>query len=233
MLWVISILALLFLFWRFFWFFRDPERTPPAGDGILSPADGFVVYVRRVERGEVPIAVKGKKQIRLKEINGLAPEFEDGWLIGIFMSVLDVHVNRIPIDGHVVARRYIEAAKNKTMARLFLNLLVGGVLKTESGPHLYQNERNTLLIRNKKVTVSVTQIADAMVDRIRCWVREGDTVNRGQRFGMIRMGSQCDLFIRALDPHCIIEPRCHQGQHVTAGETVVAEIRDGDKLQLD
>jgi len=220
----------LFAIWRFFWFFRDPERIAPPGDDVLSPADGFVIYVHPIRAGEVPIAMKGRRSIRLEELLGISGTPADGFLIGIYMSVFDVHVNRSPIRGIVGRRRHLQGRRNRTMGRMFANLLIGRRPYAENSRHLVENERNTVVIEGDGLVAAVTQIADAWANRIVCRLAEGDRVERGERIGLIRMGSQVDVFLAGSD-RVAITPVCRERQHVRAGESVLARVdRRGEAL---
>lgn len=218
----VAIFLALFVAFRFYWFFRDPDRTPPPGTDVLSPADGFVVYVHAVVGGEVPIAIKHRQGIRLDELTGLAASGEPGLLVGIFMTSLDVHVNRAPIDGVVTRSVRSRGAKNLAMARMFVNVLIGRRPYEAHCEHLLSNERHTIVIDGHAgLRLSVTQIADIWANQVICNVGEGDRVERGGRFGMIRMGSQVDVYIP--DARRVREV-CEVGAHVTAGQTVLARL---------
>jgi phosphatidylserine decarboxylase len=170
------------------YFFRDPERVPPGRIGLLlAPADGKVVSVAPAQ----PPPELGL---------GVAPR----WRVGIFLSVLDVHVNRIPADGTVTRIAYRHGR--------FLNASVD---KASS-----DNERNALAIRLPDGReIAVVQIAGLIARRIICHAREGDTVAAGDRFGMIRFGSRTDLYL----PQGV-RPLVAVGQTMIGGETVVAEL---------
>ena len=213
--------ATLFLLWRFYYFFRDPERLPPPGDDVLAPADGYVVYVHAVRAGEVPVAIKGRRSIPLEELTALSGIGGKGTLIGIFMTPASVHVNRAPIGGVIRQRVQRAANRNRSMVRVLTNLLVGRRPYAEDCLYLVENERNTIVIEGDRLTVAVTQIADAWVSNIVCRVAEGDTIERGARYGMIRFGSQADVFIPAGVP---IQVLCREGERVRAGECILARI---------
>jgi phosphatidylserine decarboxylase len=214
-------IATLFLLWRFYYFFRDPERVPPPGDDVLAPADGYVVYVHAVRAGEVPVAIKGRRSIPLEELTALSGMGGEGTLIGIFMTPASVHVNRAPIGGVIRQRVHRTTNRNRSMARVLTNLLVGRRPYAEDCHYLVENERNTIVIEGDRLTVAVTQIADDWVSNLVCRVAEGDRVERGGRYGMIRFGSQADLFIPAGAPIQVI---CREGEHVRAGESILARI---------
>lgn len=173
------------------YFFRDPERVPPATPGLaLAPADGKVVSVARA----VPPAELG-----------LGPE--PRWRVAIFLSVLDVHVNRVPVDGTVTRIAYRAGA------------FVNASLDKASD----ENERNALALRLADGRdVAVVQIAGLIARRILCDVREGDMVTAGDRFGIIRFGSRTDLYLPPGVP-----PLVREGQTMVGGETVIADLRPG------
>lgn len=214
----------VFLFWRFWYFFRDPERVPPPGEGILAPADGYVVHVHAVRAGEVPVAIKGRRSILLEELTALTRVGEEGTLIGIFMTPASVHINRAPISGVVTQRVQQRAHRNRSMVRVLTNLLIGRAPYAEHCRYLVENDRTTIVIEGERLTVAVTQIADDWISNIVCRVTEGDRIERGARYGMIRFGSQTDVFIPDGVP---IRVLCRDGDYVRAGESVLAQIEPG------
>lgn len=217
---ILVIILLLITYWKFFYFFRDPERIIPPGNNLVSPADGTVIYIKKIEAGEIPIAVKNGNKIKLEEITkaSMSDEFKDGYIIGIFMSLWDVHVNRSPIFGVVERIRYFPG-KNLTMARMTMNKLLRRKEVFQDNGYLLQNERNTLLIRGI-FPVAVVQIADLHVNKIVSFVTEKDTLEKGQRIGLIKMGSQVDIILPNMPNGKI---KVNIGQHVKAGETIIAE----------
>jgi phosphatidylserine decarboxylase len=178
-------LGLIFVLFCLY-FFRDPERVPPGRpDAVLAPADGHVVSVMRA----VPPAELGL---------GSQPR----WRVAIFLSVLDVHVNRVPFDG-IVTRVVYHAGK-------FLNAAVDKASD--------ENERNALALRLPDGRdMAVVQIAGLIARRILCDVREGDAVRAGARFGIIRFGSRTDLYLPD-DVASLVAV----GQTMIGGETVIA-----------
>ncbi|MDE1897260.1 MAG: phosphatidylserine decarboxylase [Rhodospirillales bacterium] len=180
-------LGLLFTLFCLY-FFRDPERVlPPRADVFVAPADGLVVSIEQA----IPPAELG-----------LAPEPRTR--VAIFLSVLDVHVNRAPISGTVQKIAYHPG--------LFLS---AGEDKASD-----DNERNSMLLRTLGgQDVVVVQIAGLIARRILCEVAEGQMLLAGQRFGIIRFGSRTDLY---LPPGCV--PLVAVGQRMIGGETVIAEL---------
>ena len=177
------------------YFFRDPERVPPPRPGLfLAPADGRIVSVRP----SVPPPELGL---------GIEPR----WKVSIFLSVLNVHVNRVPADGVVTRIAYRHGA------------FVSASLDKAS----VANERNAVAIRLPNgQEIAVVQIAGLIARRIRCSVREGDPVTAGDRFGIIRFGSRTDLYL----PQGV-RPLVAEGQTMIGGETVIAELPDQPDAQ--
>jgi phosphatidylserine decarboxylase len=180
-------LGLLFTLFCLF-FFRDPERVPPGRPGaVVAPADGRVVFVGTA----VPPAELG--------LGGLPR-----WRVSIFLSVLNVHVNRVPADGVVTRVAYRHGA------------FVNASLDKASA----DNERNAIALRlSSGQEIAVVQIAGLIARRILSSLREGDTVRCGERFGLIRFGSRTDLYL----PDGI-RPLVAVGQTMIGGETVIAEL---------
>ena len=170
------------------YFFRDPERVPPARPGmVLAAADGRVVLVGPA----IPPAELGL---------GTAPLPR----IAIFLSVLDVHVNRVPVDGTITRIAYRHGK--------FLNASVDKASE--------ENERNALAIRLPDGReMAVVQIAGLIARRILCDVRQGDAVRAGDRFGIFRFGSRTDVYLPVGT-----EPLVAVGQIMIGGETVVAQL---------
>ncbi len=170
------------------YFFRDPERVTPARPGlIVAPADGKIVSVVPA----VPPAELGL---------GPAPR----WRVAIFLSVLDVHVNRSPAEGVVTRIAYRHGA--------FVNASLDKASE--------DNERNALAMRLPDGRdLAVVQIAGLIARRIVCTAREGDQLLAGERFGIIRFGSRTDLYL----PEGV-RPLVAEGQTMIGGETVIAEL---------
>lgn len=188
-----------------FFFYRDPKRTPPAKEGIIvSPADGFVRYVRHFERGSIPEAVKGKSNISIKEIVKTDFIENDGYIIGITMRILDVHVNRAPISGKVVFQKHT----------------TGKFRSLKSAESDTLNERNTIIIDSGLFKVCVVQIASRMIRKIVSYISEGEDIKIGQRIGMIKFGSQADLIIPDIKG---LKITVKEGELVYSGKSIIAE----------
>lgn len=161
-------------------FYRDPERIPPAKENIiLSPADGKVLYIKEINNGAFPFAIKGRKNIPLKEF--IQEDFivEQGIQIGIEMTYLHVHVNRTPIKGKIICIKRIP----------------GHFYSLKKISNLMENERVFTIIEGGDIKIGIVQIATRLVRRISAFIKEGDSVEIGQRMGVIRFGSQVDILI--------------------------------------
>ncbi len=168
-------------------FFRDPPRFIPREPGaVLSPADGRVVKVEQARDPYLP---------------------RDTLKISVFMNVFNVHSNRSPVDGVVVAAWYHRGS--------FLN----AALDKAS----LENERNALHLRTAEGRdVTCVQVAGLIARRILCYSKPGDALARGQRYGFIRFGSRVDVYL-PLDAR----PKVAVGDTVFATETVLAEFPPG------
>ena len=168
------------------WFFRDPERTAPADEGlVISPADGRIV------------AVVSEREDRF--LNTQATR------VSIFMSPLDVHVNRSPVTGTV---RQVQHTEGKFRAAF-------------SDKSSLDNERNAVVMESGGRRFLMVQIAGALARRIVCHVGPGDRLERGQRFGMIMFGSRVDVF---LPPG--VQPTVSKGERVRAGLSVLGRVQE-------
>lgn len=187
-------------------FYRDPDRTPPEGEGlVVSPADGEIVYVKRSRDGQLPVASKHGEHVALEELTHTALHERDAVVIGIAMSFLDVHVNRAPIAGRVVLSRHFPGR-------------FGSLRRPEM---VFQNERNTTLIVGTRLEVALVQIASRLVRQIASYVCAGDEVTLGQRIGIIRLGSQVDVVIPQRRDLCVLVA---EGDRVSAGTSVLATV---------
>jgi phosphatidylserine decarboxylase len=211
------------LFWRYLWFFRNPRRTPPDGEGILSPADGTVVYVKELASEQDVLCVKRGTTIRVQDI----VRAEVGLprlLVGIFMSPFNVHYNRAPLSGRVAfVRHYPADGTNHHMGRMHSRVLLRRLPLYQGSLHLIQNERTVTRIdghyRDRPLCCYIVQIAAKTVHGIDSYVKEGEAVSRGETFGMIRIGSQVDLVLPYWDDLSVL---VRPGDKVRAGETILA-----------
>ena len=217
--------ASLYLFWRHVWFFRNPQRIiPPEGTGILSPADGTVVYVSRMKPQESVINIKRGVKATLNDITKediARPKI----LIGIFMSPFNVHYNRIPVSGKIgFIHRHPASVGNVCMLSMHLRTLFKRPPLYRNSTHIIGNERTVTKIegeyQGKELACYVVQIAARTVNGTDVYVGEGSQVNAGEIFGMIRIGSQVDLVITPLEGMTI---KVCAGEKVKAGQTVLIQ----------
>lgn len=180
--WPVSIFfGLLAAFMAFF--FRDPRRQPPADSSVVvAPADGLVTRVQPIQEDNPGSAT----------------------LISIFLSPLDVHINRAPIAGKITDVSY-----------------TGGkfLMATDERASLV-NEQNALTIEGDKITVVCKQIAGILARRIVCWKHAGERVELGERFGMIKFSSRTDIVL----PESV-EVLVKKGNRVRGGTTIIGRIR--------
>lgn len=187
-------------------FYRDPERPIPMEQNVIvSPADGKIIYIKKIEAGEVPLADKKGSRIHLSELTGTPLLSQGSFLIGICMNFLDVHINRAPIAGNVTKVVHIPGQ--------FMSLRhPEGVIK---------NERQTVVFEEEKISVGIVQIASRLVRRIVSFVHVDEKVELGQRIGAIRFGSQVDVILPQ-SPSVIIKVKV--GDVVRAGVTPLGYV---------
>ena len=180
--WGLALLCLLLAAFMA-WFFRDPERAvPTAPDLIVSPADGKVTRVESLLPGAAA-----------------SPQ-----VVSIFLSPLDVHINRAPLAGRVTAVNYTKGRFR---------------MATKEDASLV-NEQNAITIEGERVTIVCKQIAGILARRIVCWSRPGDTLARGERFGLIKFSSRTDLI---MPPE--VEILVQVGERVQGGVTIIGKVR--------
>jgi len=171
---VVSLIALA-LFMAFF--FRDPKRTiPTEADIIVSAADGKVT---RVE------------------------DRENGKFVSVFLSPVDVHINRAPIAGKIIK----------------VEMFQGKKAPATSNEASRTNERNAMTIEGEKMTVVCTQIVGIVARRIVCWRKAGDAVALGEKYGLIKFGSRTDLLMPKN-----VEIAVKVGDRVVGGETIIGRL---------
>ncbi|HEU4479782.1 MAG TPA: phosphatidylserine decarboxylase family protein [Pyrinomonadaceae bacterium] len=176
---VAAFLFVVALFMAFF--FRDPKRVPPSDpDVVVSPADGRVTRIGPASTGAD------------------APN-----VISIFLSPLDVHINRSPIPGKIVEMIYSP----------------GKFLMATNEKASLVNEQNALTIQGEKITVVCKQIAGILARRVVCWKGKGDNLGLGERFGMIKFSSRTDVLLPAN-----VKITVQEGQRVRGGTTVIGRI---------
>ena len=175
-LFILSLILLIFTFY----FFRDPERVVPIGDDILvSPADGLITNITERKEG---------KKTYIK--------------VSIFLSIFNVHIQRLPITGEVTKVDYIEGK--------FIN----ATLDKASD----ENERLKITIKNGNNLIYVTQIAGLIARRIVNYVKPNENINQGERYGIIKFGSRVDIEF----PNSF-KLLVNEGQQCIGGETIIAQ----------
>ena len=199
------IILVLFVLLFLYRFFRNPDRKVPGGaDDIVSAADGRVIYIKELEKGQMPVTVKKMRIAELSEITKTDLLERPCYLIGIAMTLFDVHMNRAPVDGKVT----------------FIKHTPGTAIGLNTPSSTVTNERNTVIIeRHDGVRTGIVQIAARGVRRCIVMAKEGDTVKRGEIIGKIRWGSQLDMIIPR---NCEIMVR--EGEQVHAGSTVIGRL---------
>jgi phosphatidylserine decarboxylase len=185
-------------------FWHTPKRKiTAAANEIVSPADGNVIYIKRIEAGETPIAIKNGKFNSISELTKSDLLQSPCWLIGINMTPWDVHKNCAPIDGRITLNQHTN----------------GDFLSLKNFDAITMNERNTYVIENETLRMGVVQIASKGVRRIDSYVKQDAMIRRGEWLGMIRFGSQVDVI---LPYNC--EVKLKLGQQVYAAKTVIASL---------
>ena len=206
-----GISLLLFIILSLYRFFRNPNRKIPIDDKlVLSPADGRIIYIKEIDEGNLPVSIKKKNLYRLEEITKTKILKTPCYLIGIAMTLFDVHYNRAPVEGVVSLIKHTD----------------GVALGLRNPESTFLNERNTFVIDTKKnEQFGVIQIAARGVRRCISTVQEGEIVSQGQIIGKIRFGSQVDII---LPRYYTIKIR--EGDQVYGGTSIIAE--NDKKLEL-
>jgi phosphatidylserine decarboxylase len=167
------------------YFFRDPERRNESSEKtVLAPADGRILGVHTLDGRENLLGEPGTK-------------------VSIFMSVFNVHVNRIPATGKISEISYFP----------------GRFFSANLDKASTQNENNRVTLQTAGKRIVFVQIAGLIARRIACWIKEGDEVKAGQRFGLIRFGSRLDIYLPR-DIRTVVS----KGQKVKAGETILGYL---------
>ncbi|MBN2860295.1 MAG: phosphatidylserine decarboxylase [Sphaerochaetaceae bacterium] len=192
-------------------FYRNPERTPPSNPlALVSPADGHVVYVKRISNGSIPLCEKQGREFTPEELSGVKGLTREGYLVGIGMTFLDVHVTRAPIDGEVSLYRHVP----------------GKFISLKLPEAVIRNERATIVFENGDLTVATVLIASRLVRRIVSYVSAGQSMKRGERTGMIKLGSQVDVIIPL---EAVEDIMVEVGDQLQAGESVIAILKSSQE----
>ena len=200
-----TVVLILFVLLFLYRFFRNPKRIIPGEyNDIVSPADGRVIYIKELEANQIPVTIKKKRIASIQEITKTDILEQPCYLIGIAMTLFDVHYNRAPIDGKVIMVKHTP----------------GTSIGLNTPESTLTNERNTTVFeREDGIKAGVVQIAARGVNRCIVMSKEGEILKRGEIFGKIRWGSQADLVIPR---NCEILVR--EGEQVHAGSTIIAKL---------
>ena len=184
-LFLIFLILLIFTFY----FFRDPERVIPLGEDILvSPADGLITNITEFK--------EGKKNYTK---------------VSIFLSVFNVHIQRLPVSGEITKIDYIEGK--------FINATLDKASE--------DNERLRLTLKSGSDNIYITQIAGLIARRIICYLKVNERVNQGDRYGIIKFGSRVD--IEFPNSYSLM---VNVGQQCIGGETIIAkELKNNKNIQ--
>ena len=196
----ILLASMLLIVWFLINFYRDPCRRIPEGNNIVSPADGRVIGIIDTKEDEVKInkGMFGKIKILTKDIS------KECYVVSIFMSPFDVHVNRSPIDGVVKSVKHSEG-------KFF------GAYNLEKS---LENEKNEIIIQNKRIKVKVIQIAGFLARKIKCNVKKNQKINKGDKIGMIVFGSQATLVLPKT-----VNLIVNINDKVKAGESIIGVLK--------
>jgi phosphatidylserine decarboxylase len=195
-------LILLWLAFYYLWFLRNPKRTPPEGNNIVSPAEGKIVKIIDTKQPEETIekGLLGKIKVLTNDVA------KECYLISIMLTPLDVHFQRFPLTGTVHSITH----KKGTFKNAVSN---ASNLKST-----LENEHTATLIKGK-VTVKVIQIAGFLARRIHTFIQENQNIKKGELLGVIKLGSQVTLILPKT-----VQLQVKEGQRVRVGETVIATL---------
>ena len=179
-------------------FYRDPVRIAPPKSVCVAPADGKIMSVVPISQFEHVIrkGIMGKVKANIQRLD------KGGKAISIFMSPLDVHVNRMPMDGTIVSVTHVRGPFGMAFHR----------------ERSWQNEHTHIVIQTDYGTVHLYQIAGFLARRIQTWVKPGQRVTKGERIGRIVLGSQVTIILPPTLTIAVTE-----NQRVYAGQTIIAE----------
>lgn len=199
---ILSIVILFIFFWKVV-FLRNPSRTIPKGNNLISPADGKVIEIIEYDGKKEAVFFKGNKKY-LGIVKTITSDVaKKGYIISIFMNPLDVHYNRSPIDGKVINVKHTD----------------GKLLPVNTIENGFLNEKVETLI-DGKIKVKVIQIAGLIARRIEPFMKKGDSVKKGQIIGLINLGSQVTMILPEN-----IDITIKKGQKVKAGESIIAKLK--------
>ena len=209
---VIALLALVvaFAWWRFQFFHRNPARAIPKQQGLLSPADGRILFVEDVTLGGSTASAYHQ---RVKAAFGIAGEWT---VVATYLSIFDAHFVRAPVGGRVSFHHMAPIGGNASMGGSFLFAALRRPLPVGRRGYLEKNEFLGVSIEGG-APVHLVLMADWWIDQIITLVDDGELVARGQVIGKIQMGSQVDLWV----PAGSLRSAPNVGDAVRAGETIL------------
>src|SRR3989338_7331303 len=199
-MWLIILTIILLIVFFLINFYKDPKRIIPKGKNIVAPADGKIISI--ISTSKSPIKIKknvfGKIKTLTKDVSS------ECYVVSIFMSPLDAHINRAPIEGTIKSVKHTK----------------GAFFKAYDLEKSLENEKNEIIIQNRQLKIKVIQIAGFLARRIICYVKANQKVNKGDKIGMIALGSQATVIM----PKSVkLKVKVHD--KVKAGHTIIAVQR--------
>ncbi len=193
---IIILLAAMFLLN----FYKDPKRIIPKGNNIVAPADGRIISIIKTSKKNIKIkkGLMGKIRAYAKNVAN------ECYAVSIFMSPFDAHYNRAPMEGII---KSVKHAKGRFFRAYDLE-------------KSFENEKNEIIIQNKKLKIKVIQIAGFLARRIKCQVRVNQKVNKGDKIGFIALGSQTTIMLPKR-----LKLKVKVGDKVKAGQTIIAVLK--------
>lgn len=204
------------------YFYRDPPRKPDDISAVTAPCDGKVVYIEKIKNGKV-VSRKLGEPVPVSEITKADFGNTDGWLIGIYMTPLDVHFNYAPVSGTITDIVRTKAKVNLPMVDIWEYIQLTYLRKAVdvfSAKYRLNNERMTLFIEGDQLSVAMVEIADKFVNKITAFVEKGTKVNMGDKVSFIERGSQVDLVLFTPEIEFLVKV----GDQVYGGKTPIAKV---------
>jgi phosphatidylserine decarboxylase len=195
---IILLICILFIILSYIYTLRDPGRVSPSGNNIVSPADGRVIKIEKIDKSKLKIkkGLFGKINVLVSDV------IKEGFLISIFMSLGNVHVNRAPISGKITN------IKHKS----------GKFFFAFDPQKSFLNERNEITMESRMGKIKIIQIAGFLARRIECYVKKNQHIRKGEKIGRIIIGSQVSMVLPG-DVSLLVGV----GDKVKAGESILAK----------
>ncbi len=201
----------------YLYFHRNPDRKIISDENaVLSPADGKIIYIKKIDNGKIIESIKKKNHMRLTElldVTGKDVNCETGYIVGIELQLFDIHVTRCPISGKKILDHHVS----------------GRIVSMNNPQFELINDRETVVIReemkgddnsNFLFQIAVVQIATYITRTVRSLIHDKSQLIQGEPMGMIRLGSQVDLILFSSNVNIVV----NEGDRVYAGVTKIAEI---------